>query len=156
MPERRGRDEAPQAPASEPREGVGKKTVVVTVQEAPQGLGSAQAAGDDLARFSLPAGWEVTLDVIAGPDQGKSYQITRSRVLIGRDGTEVLLTDEFISRRHASIEVYAATCVLLKDLGSSNGTVVNGYRVGAAELRDGDVIEIGTTKLVVGLVTPPG
>ncbi|UCF67225.1 MAG: FHA domain-containing protein [Acidobacteriota bacterium] len=119
------------------------------------GLAAPEPAGDELARVPLPDGWEVSLDIIDGPDAGSSFPITRSRVLIGRGQVEISLADQKISRRHASLEVYGGTCVLLKDLGSTNGTFVNDQRVTTTELQDGDEIRVGTTRLTITIAAPP-
>jgi pSer/pThr/pTyr-binding forkhead associated (FHA) protein len=113
------------------------------------------AAGDDLARVPLPEACEVSLDVTAGPDSGQVFRVERSRILLGRGEVEVALADRKVSRRHASLEVYGASCVLLKDLGSTNGTFVNGERTASAELQDGDVIRVGETTLQVSIGPRP-
>ncbi len=130
------------------------KTVMVQVS-AGAGGAAPLAAGDDLGRIPLPDGWEITLDIIEGPDRGTTHRVARSRVLICRGGGDISLSDQRASRKHASLEVYGSTCVLLKDLGSTNGTYLNGRRVNAAELTDGDEIRVGDTKLVIGIGAPP-
>ncbi|MDH3284027.1 MAG: FHA domain-containing protein [Acidobacteriota bacterium] len=119
------------------------------------GLASAEPAGDDLAALTIPEGWEITLDALEGPSAGTQFRVTRSRVLIGRGEVEVTLSDPTISRKHASLEVYGGTCVLLKDLGSTNGTYVNDARVSFVELQDGDEIRIGSSRLAVTIGAPP-
>lgn len=132
-----------------------EKTIVVPVQAADPALGAPEAAGEDLARLPLPQGWEISLDVLAGRDEGASFNVTRSRVLLGRGSVDVRLDDSHVSREHASLEVYGANCVLLKDLGSTNGTLVNGKRIKVAELEDGDTIELGATRLAITIGIPP-
>jgi hypothetical protein len=151
-PDRRpGPGQPPEPDEREERERKGhvQETTVVPVQSARDGWASAEAAGEDLARVPVPDEWEISLDVTEGEDRGLSFRVTRSRVLIGRGDVEIALSDSHVSRRHASLEVYGAACVLLKDLGSTNGTLVNGRRVAYAELSDGDVIEVGSTHLSV-------
>jgi pSer/pThr/pTyr-binding forkhead associated (FHA) protein len=70
------------------------------------------------------------------------------QVLVGRLAEcQIRLSDANVSRRHAAFipvdDGWAVT-----DLDSTNGTYVNGERVKRARLRDGDVIEIGLTRLV--------
>jgi hypothetical protein len=68
--------------------------------------------------------------------------------VVGRGAeAEVQLTDTGVSRRHAELRVFTDR-VELHDLGSTNGTRVNGQRVEAATLTDGDRITVGTTDLV--------
>lgn len=140
-------------PACEPSRP--QKTVMVPIQPAGTGVTPAVPAGDDLGRVPLPPGWEITLDVIDGAAKGTVFPVTRSRVLIGRGEVDIPLDDPRVSRRHASLEVYGSACVLLKDLGSTNGTFVNGRRVTACEVQDGDEIRVGSTVFSVGLSTPP-
>ena len=132
----------------------GRETVLVHARSDLTGWGCAEAAGDDLARVPLPEGWEISLDVVSGPHAGESFRVTRPRVILGRGGADIAFDDPHVSRRHASIEVYGAACVLLKDLGSTNGTSVNGDRIVAVELRDGDTIELGTTRISVTIGAP--
>jgi len=62
---------------------------------------------------------------------------------IGRDpANDIVLEDTTVSRRHAQIERQDGD-VVLTDLGSSNGTFVNGRRVQQAPLRPGDEVVIG-------------
>jgi pSer/pThr/pTyr-binding forkhead associated (FHA) protein len=69
---------------------------------------------------------------------------------IGRDaGCELVLADVEVSRRHARLETQGSI-VFLRDLESSNGTFLNGRRLeSAVELREGDEIDVGTTRLIV-------
>jgi hypothetical protein len=131
------------------------ETVMVPVQGGGTLPGGAEPAGDELGRVALPEGWEIALDVTAGPAKGQAFRIVRSRVLIGRGPVEVSVSDPRMSRRHASLEVYGSACVLLKDLGSTNGTFVNGRRVTACELSDGDEIRTGNSVFTVTIGTPP-
>ena len=128
---------------------------MVPAQPSGPGLGAADPASDDLGKVPLPEGWEITLDVVGGPSQKTSFRISRSRVIIGRGDADVPLDDPRASRRHASLEVYGAALLLLKDLGSTNGTFVNGRRVTACELSDGDEIRLGDTTLVATIGVPP-
>jgi hypothetical protein len=130
------------------------RTMVLQAQAGPS-RAVPLPAGDDLARIPLPDGWEITIDIVGGPDRGGSHRITRSRVLICRGGGDVSLTDPRCSRTHASVEVYGSTCVLVKDLGSTNGTYLNDRRITSAELNDGDTIRVGDTQLVISIGVPP-
>ena len=69
---------------------------------------------------------------------------------IGRDDTaDLQLRDKAVSRRHATLRVEGETAVI-EDLGSRNGTFVNGDRVGdARRLREGDAVQVGATVLEV-------
>jgi len=78
------------------------------------------------------------------PDAGGLLQ---ARLTIGRSSAcELVLADETVSRRHAELRIHDG-CWLLRDVGSSNGTWVNGRRVIEAEVRPGDVIHLGGAEI---------
>ena len=68
-------------------------------------------------------------------------------VTIGRSGNMIELDNPQVSRRHATIEARNQHHVL-RDIGSTNGTFVNGRQVSEHELRAGDIIQIGAFKFV--------
>ncbi len=67
---------------------------------------------------------------------------------------EIVLSDPEVSRRHARFESHNGV-VYVEDLKSRNGTFLNGRRVNEAiEIREGDEIDVGTTRLVVTSIGP--
>jgi hypothetical protein len=95
----------------------------------------------------------ITLEVVAGPHEGKRFQFARpERFLVGRaaDTNLQLIEDAHFSRHHFVLEVNPPAC-FLRDLGSSNGTFVNGQKVKECSLCDGDVISGGRTRMRIGL-----
>ena len=84
-------------------------------------------------------------------EEGKAkdtISITKEPVVIGRLSTsDVVLSDANVSRRHAEIRRDAGRWVLV-DLGSTNGTVVNGKLAREHPLKDGDKLTFGKTELV--------
>jgi two-component system, NtrC family, response regulator GlrR len=87
------------------------------------------------------------LEVVAGPDAGKSAQATRRSFEVGtHPASDLVLSDEQVSRRHLRVDVEERDCVV-RDLGSTNGTRVGGVRVRVAPLDDGAILECGRTKL---------
>ncbi len=89
-----------------------------------------------------------TLVIRQGEGAGAEYPID-GEVVLGREpgSADVVLADPGISRRHAAIRA-AAGRISVADLGSSNGTYVNGDRIrGEAELAAGDEIQLGGTVL---------
>lgn len=86
------------------------------------------------------------LRTIEGVPPQAIYPISgRSR--IGRsEESEIVLLDPGVSRAHAVVEVNGAAA-MVRDLGSTNGTFVNGRRVEGEALRDGDELRVGSTRL---------
>ena len=92
------------------------------------------------------------LRVTAGPDAGASFDIPPShpsRVLVGQSqSADFALHDREVSRRHLGLDV-ADGRLRLSDLGSRNGTRVNGVSVLEAMLDGGERIDIGATSITV-------
>ena len=97
-------------------------------------------------------------EVSAGPEpevltfliDGKVRPSSKPRTVLGRSRqSDVYVTDVNVSRRHAEVVREDAEYWLV-DLGSTNGTQLNGERVQRARLDDGDVITIGSTEIVFG------
>jgi pSer/pThr/pTyr-binding forkhead associated (FHA) protein len=87
------------------------------------------------------------LTVLAGPEEGREYTFERIEITIGRTmENDVVLPDPGISRQHLSIRDKGGAYIL-KDLGSSNGTLLNGRKVLEEVLKSGDVITIGGAKV---------
>lgn len=90
------------------------------------------------------------IQISAGPHAGMTIQLDRPAVEIGRAVQGIALpNDQGVSRRHAAITCDGGQYVL-QDLGSRNGTYVNGMRVTTHALRPGDMISVGGTLLAFG------
>jgi FHA domain-containing protein len=84
---------------------------------------------------------------------GRSRQITSASTVLGRGvEADVVVDDAGVSRKHAEIRTDGRR-VWVVDLGSTNGTFVDGERVQTGELRDGSRITIGRTRIVVHIGT---
>lgn len=107
---------------------------------------------------------DVQLVVVEGADAGREFDVAGA-LIVGRDSSAgLVLDDSEASRRHATLSAEGGvlTC---EDLGSTNGTFVNGERIAESRtLGDGDRVRIGTTVLqvrsavqatAVGAVIPP-
>lgn len=88
---------------------------------------------------------------ISGPDVSQIFELPPGKTVIGRQaGIDVRLNNPMISRRHVEVECSAKVCQIT-DLGSANGSVVNGERLEANApqiLAPGDVIEMGPFRLI--------
>lgn len=86
----------------------------------------------------------------SGPTPGQIYPIQQAEIIIGRDlNADMTISDPEISRRHARLTQQSGALVL-EDLGSTNGTFVNGQRLaGPRVLHPGDVIQLGENVALV-------
>ena len=93
----------------------------------------------------------VVLRVTAGPHLGMEYKFDRHETFVVGRSSQVQFPvpeDGFLSRNHFLIEFNPPVC-FLRDLGSTNGTKVNGTRIDAVRLRDADEISAGESSFVV-------
>jgi Domain of unknown function (DUF4388)/FHA domain len=99
--------------------------------------------GNEEGRGETPL-W--ALRFISGKYQGGEFPLRPHReIIIGRSSDlDMVLVEDMVSRKHAKITTDDAV-VTIQDLGSTNGTFVNGEKVRKAELKDGDRILIGTS-----------
>src|SRR3954471_10065961 len=100
---------------------------------------------------------EIKLQIIEGPNAGQDLDVEGAAV-IGRDpgSAALVLEDSEASRRHASL-IPEGQSLNVEDLGSTNGTFVNGERlVGARVLVPGDRLRVGPTVLEVALTGAAG
>ena len=99
-------------------------------------------------------GPQLTLSVRTGTRRGATVQLVPApALLLGRDPAcaLVLPDDDRVSARHAQLRVQDGR-VLLEDLGSTNGTVLNGVAIHAAHpIADGDLVRLGGTEVRIGL-----
>jgi hypothetical protein len=80
----------------------------------------------------------------SGPAPGKIYSLTKNEIYMGRDITnDIVINDPEISRKHARLTLQAGG-YLLEDLGSTNGSFVDGQRItGSHSMAPGEVIMLG-------------
>jgi len=97
----------------------------------------------------LPKGRRLSLAIIAGPDAGMVYRVEKPHLTIGRSGADLTINDSEASRQHASIEV-RDQLVILEDLKSTNGTLVDGSKIATPrELQDKSEFQIGGTTIML-------
>src|SRR3954454_649673 len=110
------------------------------------------------------------LRINSGPAAGQTVEVTGGEFTIGREvGCDLVLDDGKASRRHASIQMLPDGRATLYDLGSSNGTFVNGRQIQSTVLSGNEQVQIGDTVMIpvvqaaagapgatsVGAVQPP-
>jgi S-DNA-T family DNA segregation ATPase FtsK/SpoIIIE len=126
---------------------VDQSTTIADSQIGGGALVSLAAASERSAIATTAA---ATLKVIAGPDSGKTFALVNGSNVVGRvDGARVVLGDPLVSKAHLRINVTDHAEVI--DLGSANGTAVNGEFSNRAVLADGDEVAIGDTTFVVAV-----
>ena len=91
---------------------------------------------------------ECYLIIVYGDDAGKIYPLDKKAITIGRsDEVDIQLTDPSCSRKHSIIQFNDNNKPVLKDLNSTNGTVVNGSKTTEINLEDGDKIMFGVSSV---------
>lgn len=124
-----------------PRTGVSGATEVFRIP--------ADSTLPDLGTASKVA--KPSLGIIKGPHAGITFDLDQPIITIGRDpSNSVFLNDMTVSRRHARIDLSNASngLVTIEDLGSLNGTWVDGAIINRAALSDGATVQIGTFRMV--------
>ena len=95
-----------------------------------------------------PSRPEVVLEV-----NGTRHPVV-DRVVVGRGGeADLRINDPGVSRRHAELRFEGVGDLVIEDLGSTNGTSVDGRRIDRSRLHDGATVRVGTTDLVVRIGT---
>jgi pSer/pThr/pTyr-binding forkhead associated (FHA) protein len=93
------------------------------------------------------------LRVVSGPNAGQTVDV-EEEIVIGRGDTDIAIDDDEMSTRHAVVRRHANR-LQVEDLGSTNGTFVDGTRIAEPTLLGGGAeIKVGTTVLVVEGVLP--
>lgn len=110
---------------------------------------SADATVPDIMAVSKPI--QPTLTIVKGPQIGETFELNAATITIGRDpSNSVFLNDMTVSRHHANLDLSNVSrgFASIRDLGSLNGTWVDGAIVNEANLKDGSTIQIGTFRMV--------
>ena len=122
--------------------GLGYNSITVTKDEIR--ITRVRGKGKVETGFLLKA---CRLLVVDGPDSGKDILLHKPVIKVGtKEGNDLRLADDTVSRHHMEIH-HLKDGYLLKDLGSTNGSFMDGVRVKEAYLRPGALIKIGNTSL---------
>jgi transcriptional regulator with GAF, ATPase, and Fis domain len=99
--------------------------------------------------------WSVVIAVVDGPSRGARAQVGSEIARIGTaDGNDLVLADRTVSRFHCEVSVRGNT-IVIRDCGSTNGTLIDGVRVREAEIPPGTLVRIGGSALRVELGEEP-
>jgi hypothetical protein len=116
-----------------------------------ESAGLSLLKGETMILESVPTpGPSLRLLATAGPCEGSTFEVGEASAIVGRlPDNPIYVPDSRLSRKHARIE-FREDGYWLTDLGSANGTTLNGRSVTtAAPLRAGDVIDLGASQLTV-------
>ena len=92
---------------------------------------------------------------LSGPNEGKRVQLGESPMVIGRGAdVEIPVDDQAASSRHAELQMIDGRCQF-RDLGSSNGSRINGSAASSAWISPGDEVEIGASRFVLVVEMAP-
>jgi len=101
-----------------------------------------------MRRPSALGGKSIHVQIMEGEEKGRSFDITGiGTYTIGRKECDIVLNDEKVSRKHASIIIIREGKYAVQDLASRNGTFVNGVRLTRRDLQHNDLIRVGSTTL---------
>lgn len=102
---------------------------------------------NDLAVTMPKAGKRAQLVVLVGSNVGQSY-LVQGTVTLGRGkGADIRIQGDGISRQHARLQSVGDS-VMFEDLGSTNGSFVNGEKVSKCKLGDGDKVQLGSSTIL--------
>ena len=99
----------------------------------------------------FPDRYVAKVTIVSGPCAGAGFTIDRERVIVGRGpGVDRAFDDPAMPRQHAAIE-FSGIGFRLRDLGSTNGILLNDTAAQAAELRNGGRFEIGGRRFLLAI-----
>jgi hypothetical protein len=115
---------------------------------------SIRDSASETNSLKVPPGQAIKIRVVAGLSQGMEFELSRPLMTIGRLGgtTDIQIDDPEVSRLHCSVEV-RGNAILLRDLGSTNGTFVDDSRVLAALLKRKSQFRIGSSNLQIDILS---
>ena len=90
----------------------------------------------------------IKVKVVLKNGKGIKLKYVKPKVLIGREETDLVISDIEVSRKHAYLELQSNNDVVIQDLASANGTYVNGKRINRRVLAPSDKVQIGQTLVV--------
>lgn len=100
-------------------------------------------------RSTSPVARRAFLLAVEGPDVGRRFELVRGRTLVGRDACcDVVLHAPNVSREHCAVDHADGIC-RVTDLGSRNGTFVDGAPVSQTLLTHGSELQVGSTSMLL-------
>ncbi len=94
--------------------------------------------------------------VLLKPDgDQRAYPVTRARIIGREEDCDMRIPVAEVSREHCRVEPSSSGGLDVEDLGSSNGTYINGMRIEEAEMAAGDILKIGPALMVLRIDGQP-
>ncbi|NOK22564.1 GGDEF domain-containing protein [Corallococcus praedator] len=110
---------------------------------------SVHSISDLLGSAQQQSAYLIVISAKSAAGIGRMFKLDRSEVVLGRSSeAQFQVEDDGISRKHAKVVAIGDGRFQLVDLGSTNGTYLNGLKVSAAPLYDGDKIQIGSNTVL--------
>jgi two-component system cell cycle response regulator len=104
---------------------------------------------DLLSKGRKQSAYLIVISAKSSASIGRMYKLEQPEIVLGRSvEAQFQVEDDGISRKHAKLVLGPGGNYQLVDLGSTNGTYLNGYRVEIAELTDGDKIQLGSNTVL--------
>src|SRR5258708_3718845 len=105
---------------------------------------SIQSISDLLGKSKQQSAYLITLSTKSAAALGKMYKLEKPETVLGRSSeAELQIEEDGISSKHAKVVRAPNGQFQVMDLGSTNGTYLNGNKINIAALADGDKIQIG-------------
>ncbi len=133
---------------------VADDTVFISTEEVEAARTTAVGGESEeihLSKLAIPSNIEIRLEFLNGSEEGRTFIIEKSRTTFGRGAGDIEINDPQVSRKHAVIEVFGNEYIILRDMASTNGTMLNNRLVSSTRLADGDIIKLGLTEIKVSI-----
>ncbi len=129
--------------------GAAAGAVAAGATQAPRAANTVVFAGGEQAAAAAVAVRPVQLARLIDTTNNRAYTLNATRLMVGRESkNDIVVPDINASRSHAELVCDAHGTWHITDLGSTNGTLVNGFDTASQPLEEGDRITIGTTNFV--------
>jgi len=100
-------------------------------------------SGEDDLFAEYARNWKISVVILKGPAAGSEYLLEERQVGVGRGAENAIaIDDQAMSKAHAVFE-FSDSGYRIRDLGSMNGTLLNGSEIRVAELKHGDRVQMG-------------
>lgn len=129
--------------------GAAAGAVAAGAAQTPRAANTVVFAGGEQAAAAAVAGRPAQLARLIDTTNNRAYTLNATRLMVGRESkNDIVVPDINASRSHAELACDAQGTWHITDLGSTNGTLVNGFDTASQPLEEGDRITIGTTNFV--------